>query len=48
MTQIKFIDKLLPEVEEKMRQDLVAYEASHGIDVNYKRFSLMLTDDKMK
>lgn len=26
-----------------MRKDLVLYENSHGIDVNYKRFSLIMT-----
>lgn len=45
MTDIKFIDALNPEQEAVMEQDLVAYEASHGIDVNYKRFHLILEDD---
>jgi ribosomal protein S18 acetylase RimI-like enzyme len=28
-----------------MRTDLVDYEASHGIDVNYKKFAMVLTDE---
>ncbi len=28
-----------------MRNDLVEYESSHGIDVNYKRFALTLSDE---
>jgi ribosomal protein S18 acetylase RimI-like enzyme len=43
--KIEFTDKLSNEVEEKMRKDLVAYESSHGIDVNYKRFSLILRNE---
>lgn len=41
---IEFIDKLPPEIEEKMRKDLVEYESSHGIDVNYRRFSMIAKD----
>ena len=29
-----------------MRDDLVSYETSHGVDVNYKRFALVLSDDQ--
>src|SRR3990167_7589453 len=28
-----------------MEKDLVKYESENGIDVNYKRFSLVMTDD---
>lgn len=42
--KINFVDELATDIEEKMRQDLVAYETSHGIDVNYKPFALVLTD----
>lgn len=42
---IDFIDTLPEDIEKKMRQDLVAYESSHGIDVNYKKFSLVLRDE---
>ena len=45
MTPITFVDQLPEEVEEKMRNDVVAYECSHGIDVNYKRFAIVLSDE---
>ncbi len=44
MTTIKFVDELGTEIEAKMRRDLEKYESSHGIDVNYKQFALVLTD----
>ena len=44
MSSIKFTDGLCEPIEEKMRNDLVKYETSHGIDVNYKRFALVLSD----
>ncbi|HEU5280606.1 MAG TPA: GNAT family N-acetyltransferase [Gammaproteobacteria bacterium] len=43
--KFEFTDTLSDEIEEKMRQDLVAYESSHGIDVNYKKFALILRDE---
>lgn len=43
--KLEFTDTLSDEIEEKMRQDLVAYESSHGIDVNYKKFALILRDE---
>ena len=43
---VEFVDTLPEEVEEKMRKDLVEYENSHGIDVNYKRFAVILRDEK--
>lgn len=42
---MKFVDHLPGEIEKIMREDLVKYEANHGIDVNYKRFALVLTDE---
>lgn len=45
MDKIKFVYQLSPEVVKKMEKDLISYESSHGIDVNYKRFSLILTND---
>lgn len=42
---IEFTNELSDEIEEKMRQDLVAYETGHGIDVNYKKFALILRND---
>ena len=45
MSTIKFVDQLSDAIEEKMRKDLIDYESSHGIDVNYKRFALVLFDE---
>ena len=44
MTAIQFVDELPSSVEQKMQEDLVKYESSHGIDVNYKRFALILNE----
>lgn len=41
---IEFVDELSKEVDEKMQKDLVKYESSHGIDVNYKKFSIVAKD----
>ncbi len=41
---IEFVDKLSKDIEEKMERDLIEYESSHGIDVNYKRLSVVLRD----
>ena len=41
---IEFVDKLSKDVEEKMEKNLVEYENSHCIDVNYKRFSIVVRD----
>ena len=46
MTAIKLVDKLSDEIEEKMREGFVQYESSHGIDVNYKQFALVLSDNE--
>lgn len=43
---IEFVDKISQVEEEKMNKDLVAYETSHGIDVNYNKFSVVLKDNK--
>lgn len=43
--KIEFVDHLPADVEEKMREDLVEYESNHGIDVNYKTFAIILTDE---
>lgn len=42
---IEFVDKLSDAEEAKMSKDLVAYESAHGIDVNYKRFSVVIKDE---
>lgn len=42
--QIKIVDQLSDDAEKIMREDLIEYETSHGVDVNFKRFALVLTD----
>lgn len=45
---IEFYDSLPHDVEEIMREDLVAYETAHGIDVNYKPFCLVLRGENQE
>jgi len=45
MIIIEYVDKVTADLNEKMEQGLLEYETSHGIDVNYKRFSLVLKKD---
>jgi len=45
MSSIQFVDKISDELEHKMEKDLVSYEIRHLIDVNYKKFALVLFDD---
>jgi ribosomal protein S18 acetylase RimI-like enzyme len=45
MYKIELVEKISKETEERMRKGLVEYESSHGIDVNYKRFSLIIRDE---
>lgn len=44
MTNLKFVTHLSENIEKAMRADLAAYERDHGIEVNYKPFSLVLED----
>lgn len=44
-TKIEFVDQIPENIEAKMRKSFVAYESSHGIDVNYKPFALILKDE---
>ncbi|MBI2792813.1 MAG: GNAT family N-acetyltransferase [Gammaproteobacteria bacterium] len=44
--KVEFVEKISDDVEEKMRKGFVEYESSHGIDVNYKSFSLILKNEK--
>lgn len=44
--KISFVDQIPKEIEEKMQKGFVEYESSHGIDVNYKPFSLILKNEK--
>lgn len=46
--KINFVDELSEEIEKLMRDDLVEYETKHGIDVNFKRFALVLKSDSGK
>lgn len=43
--KINFVDELPKIIEKIMRDDFVDYESSHGIDVNYGRFALTLSDN---
>ena len=43
--KINFVDELSKDMETRMRADLVEYETSHGIDVNYKKFAVVLTKE---
>ena len=38
---IEFVDEISKDIDERMQKDLVKYESSLGIDVNYKRFSIV-------
>ncbi|MCH9626993.1 MAG: hypothetical protein S4CHLAM2_06270 [Chlamydiales bacterium] len=41
----EIVENLPKNIDEKMRADLIAYEKSHGIDFNHKRFSIILKND---
>lgn len=43
--EIKFIEQVPPDVEEIMSKGLADYETSHEIDVNYRKFALVLYGD---
>lgn len=38
---IECVDEISKGLEEKMQKDLVKYESSHSIDVNYKKISIV-------
>lgn len=44
--QIRFVDEIDEDTEKRMTKDLIAYETSHGIDVNYRRFSVVIANEK--
>ncbi len=46
--KINCVEALPDDIEALMREDLVEYEARHGINVNYKRFALILTNQAEK
>ncbi len=41
---IEFVNELPADVEKNMEKNFVEYEKSHGIDVNYKKFSIIIKD----
>lgn len=41
--KIEVVDDVDDKTKERMQEDLVAYESNHGIDVNYRRFSAVMT-----
>ena len=41
--KIEIVEDVDDITKERMKEDLVAYEANHGIDVNYRRFSVVMT-----
>ena len=43
--KIKFLDQISNELEKRMSDSFVAYESSHGIDVNYKPFVITISDE---
>ncbi|WP_115708823.1 GNAT family N-acetyltransferase [Legionella sainthelensi] len=45
VSRITFVDQLSESLEKHMADDLIAYERKHGIDVNYKRFSVVLANE---
>ena len=41
---IDYVEVLSKDIEERMESDLIAYERGHGIDLNYKKFFLVVKD----
>ncbi|HAT9060362.1 TPA: GNAT family N-acetyltransferase [Legionella pneumophila subsp. pneumophila] len=46
--QIQFVDELDEATEKRMTKGFIAYEAQHGIDVNYRRFSVTISSAQGK
>lgn len=44
--KITFVDELNEELSKRMSDGFLAYEASQGIDVNYKRLSVVISNEK--
>lgn len=42
--KIEFFDNLSDSIEKIMSEDFKKYESSNGVDVNYKKFTLVLTN----
>ena len=45
MISIKIVADIAETLEKKMAADLELYEKNHGVTVNYRQFSLILSDD---
>lgn len=45
MSKITLVNQVPEDVENMMNKELVDYEQSHKIDINYNRFSLLLEDN---
>ena len=43
--KINFLENLDEKIDKQMSDDLIAYEASHRIDVNYKRLSITISNE---
>ncbi len=43
--KIEFTNELPKAIQDLMEKDIVAYETSYGIDVNYKKFSLVMKEE---
>lgn len=43
--KIQYVDKLSPELEKRMSAGCKSYEKSLGVDLNYKRFYLLLSNE---
>lgn len=39
---VEYVEKISKSIQKKMQKDLIDYESSHGIDVNYHPFALIL------
>ncbi|WP_075883115.1 GNAT family N-acetyltransferase [Candidatus Protochlamydia sp. W-9] len=44
--KIEFMNELPADIENKMRKSFVEYESLHGIDVNYKKLSIILRNNE--
>lgn len=42
---LEFVDNLPEDIEKKKSESHIAYESSHGIDVNYREFFILIKDN---
>lgn len=45
--KIAFVDSLSEELDKRMTDGFISYETGHGIDVNYKRFSVVISNNNL-